>query len=366
MTLATLSPSALLTACGSRAASTVRWASAANDDAGGTGLVWADPSSGEAFRIATEFRGHGLAAHPQRPWEVTLFTRRPGQTCAVLDLREGRVVHAFDATDDRAFQGHGFYTADGSRLVTSEAHVETAEGWLGVRETAGYGLIDAMPTSGLGPHEILPMPDGDTVVVANGGLLTRPETGREVLNLDTMDSSLAYLSLSTGAVHEAHRVDVPKGSIRHLDVAASGLVAFGIQVQREPVDYDDVLPLGGWHRPGESPRLFDDGLDAVAAMDDYVGSVALDPESSIVGMTSPRGNVALFWNLESGAYMGLHELVDCSGIAAAGSRFMLSSSVGEVRVLEAADLTEVSGARRRFQDVHWDNHFAVIDMENAR
>ena len=294
-----------------------------------------------------------------------MFGRRPGTRSAVVDVVRGHVETTFTAAPGCAFQGHGFFTPDGRYLVTSEADTVTAAGKLGIRETDTYSLLGQVDTYGIGPHEIQLMPDDATVVIANGGLLTRPETGTQVLNLDTMDSSLTYIDLETGELLEQRRVPEPKASIRHLDVTHDGAVAFGVQLQREALDHERVVALTGIHRQGEEALLFEDGLDRVELMNDYVGSVAVSTGARVAGFTSPRGDVATFWQLDSGEYLGLHQLVDSSGLAESTDRghFVLSSSVGEVRTLRASDLTEVRSARRRFEDVRWDNHLVAVVVE---
>ncbi len=42
------------------------------------------------------------------------------------------------------------------------------------------------------------MPGGRRLVVANGGLRTHPDTGRETLNPDDMSPNLALIDLATG------------------------------------------------------------------------------------------------------------------------------------------------------------------------
>lgn len=336
----------------------VYWLSSQGSDEASYGIVSAREPFMEASVITTGFRGHDVAQDPTRPTEFVLFGRRPGTTSAVADVRTGQVRAMLRAKPGHAFQGHGFFTPDGRHLLASEADTFTGAGLLTVRETESYSLVRDIDTHGIGPHEVLLMPDETTVVVANGGLLTRPETGREVLNLDAMDSSLAYLDLESGALIEQRRVSDPKSSIRHLDVTAEGTVAFGVQVQREGLDHDDLVPLAGVHEPGREPVMFSERQDVIGLMNDYVGSVAVSTSTRTAGFTSPRGDIAVFWNLDSGDYLGLHELADCSGLAASpdGAHFFLSSSFGEVRTLQATDLVELASARRRFDDVRWDNH----------
>ncbi len=334
-------------------------ASAYGDDE--PGLVSFFPDSGRTVLIRTSFRGHDVASHPRRPTELVLFGRRPATESAVVDVESGRILRRLVSGPGCAFQGHGFFTPDGSWLVTSEAKLDSADGRLGIWRTDTYQRVDAFETAGVGPHEIALLPDHRTIVVANGGLLTRPETGSEVLNLDTMDSSLTYIDLSRGETVDQYRVAEPKASLRHLDVDIDGRVVFGAQIQRAALDHQRPLPLAGVHRRGEAPRMFALGMEVFAAMNDYVGSVALSSALDVAAFSSPRGDLCAFWRIDDGELVGYHRLVDGCGLSASldGQRFVLSSSTGEVRTL-GPDGREFVGDRRRLASVRWDNHLLVV------
>src|SRR3546814_16205164 len=75
------------------------------------------------------------------------------------------------------------------------------------------------------------LPDGHTLAVCNGGIRTHPDFPRAKLNLATMRPSLAYIDRHKGRlIAEARWPDDRHPlSIRHLDVAPDGTVAFGMQ-----------------------------------------------------------------------------------------------------------------------------------------
>src|SRR5438552_1061500 len=80
---------------------------------------------------------------------------------------------------------HGAFSADGSLLYATENDNLTGSGLIGIYDaTAGYRRLGEMSSRGIGPHDLALMPDGMTLAVANGGLRTLPESGREVLNPD--------------------------------------------------------------------------------------------------------------------------------------------------------------------------------------
>ena len=138
------------------------------------------------------------------------------------------------------------------------------------------------------------------------------------------------------------QVPEAKASIRHLDIAPDGTVAIAMQVQREAMKTDGLVPLGAIQKPGKSIQLLSEPERLIAGMNDYMGSVAINSESRIAGFTSPRGNLVGFWDIDSYDFKGYHQLHDVCGIAVSQDKkhFMISNSLGEVRELDGQNLKE--------------------------
>ena len=338
-----------------------RWISAQGDDEDAYGMVIAT-ADGRATTIESGFRGHGLAVDPADPDRVVMVGRRPGSYGIVVDVRRASVVHRFESVPERIFCGHGCFTADGSRFVTTEADVRTAEGTLGIRDSTTFELVAEVPTHGIGPHELAMMPDGETIVIGNGGILTRPETGGDKLNLDTMRSTLTYVDLASGAMLSEHLVPEAKASIRHLAVAEDGTIVAVMQVQRDVVEDSEPRPLIAVHRPGSELEVLEDGIELGTAMQDYAGGVAIDDRTRIAAVTSPRGSLVAFWNFDTGRLLGEVAFDDVSGVAVSPTQrhFILSGSGGQVRHVDIDSLRDVTEARVRFDGVRWDNHMLAV------
>ncbi|MEM7152186.1 MAG: DUF1513 domain-containing protein [Myxococcota bacterium] len=343
-----------------------RWVSAQGDSDETYGLVIAEPG-GSSTTVRSGFRGHAMAHHPSDGSRVVMFGRRPGQFGIVVDIDRARVVQRFECTPHRRFAGHGCFDADGTRLLTVEADIETGAGIVAVRDAATLEVVREIETHGIGPHEIVLMPDGRTLAVANGGILTRPETGADKLNLDTMRSTLVYLDLDSGQVLDEQGVLEPKASLRHLAVADDGTVVVVMQIQREALEDDEPRPLIAVHHPGQSLEPFTDGLELSTAMQDYAASVAVDDHARIAAVPSPRGNLVGFWHIDTGAWVGQHAFDDVSGVTVSAEHgcFVLSGSGGQVRLIDTETLAEATAARERFSDVRWDNHLLAISPLTA-
>ena len=121
------------------------------------------------------------------------------------------------------------------------------------------------------------MPDGATLVAANGGIRTHPDNDRAMLNLDTMQPSLAYLDLASGRLQDAFGLapDLHRLSIRHLAVNARR------RWSRVAMQYEgskrDRVPLVGVH-DGGAIRLLDAPPAIERRMRHYAGSIAFDQE----------------------------------------------------------------------------------------
>lgn len=316
-------------------------------------------ATGEALAVVPAgFRGHGSAVHPLHPELVVLCARRPGTSLLLVDLAAAAVVARVEAEAGTHFFGHGCFTPDGAWLYTTEADVAAGEGLVGVRDGRTLQLVEHLPSHGVGPHELRLLPDGETLVVANGGILTRPETGREKLNLDTMRSSLSYLDRRTGELLADHTLDEPKSSIRHLAVAQDGSVVVGVQAQREAMTGGTIVPLGARHRPGEPLEVLEGDEGVWRGFDDYVGSVAVNDRAGRLALTSPRGDRVGFWTLDSGRWEGSYEMRDVCGVTSTlgGRHFALSNSLGELRFLDAVTLVEDRARRIVSPGLRWDNH----------
>ena len=168
---------------------------------------------------------------------------------------DGRAPTWFNAKADRHFFGHGVFSADGKLLYTTENDYAHAQGIIGIRDaTDGYRQIGEFSARGMEPHDVQLLADGRTMVIANGGIKTHPDSGADELNLPDMKPSLVYVDLATGDLLEEQSLaaDLHQLSIRHLALAANDTVVFGCQY-RGPEE--NTPPLLGFHRRGEQPVI---------------------------------------------------------------------------------------------------------------
>lgn len=324
---------------------------AAREADGAYALFGLSADGADLFRVTLPERGHAAAAHPFAP-EAVAFARRPGRSALVLDCAEGRVLARLEPPPGRHFYGHGAFVANGAILCTTENEIDSGEGRIGLWSRGeGWRRMGEIASGGIGPHELRALPD-DTLVVANGGLRTHPDLGREVLNRDMMRSVLSYVSISGGVLEQVElRPELRANSIRHLAVAPDGTVAFAMQWQGDPAD---APPLLGLHRRGAAPRLCAPDLAERLAMKGYAGSVAFDGQGRRVAITSPKGGRVQLFDAE-GLFLRSHRRADICGLAPAPHGFLASDGLGALSALDAG-LRPLGVAAGRA----WDNHLIAL------
>jgi hypothetical protein len=203
------------------------------------GLIDVDAAQWRISRsLVLPTRAHGLAV--EGSGSVLALARRPGDWLLRWQPSTGKTQwHWIES--DRQFNGHVASSPQGDTLWTTETNLETAQGLLGVRERNSLKKIAEWSTQGMDPHALLVLPQSlgqipaGSLIVANGGIPTLPETGRVKRGLDRMDASLIALNPHTGAVLGQWHLADPFLSIRHLawDPVSRRL---GIALQAEHLD----------------------------------------------------------------------------------------------------------------------------------
>jgi uncharacterized protein len=189
--------------------------------------------------IALPARAHQLLALPNAQHgstQVLVLARRPGEYLLRMDPQNNKALQWLTMEDDRYLGGHAVLSREGRTFFTTETDGDSGQGLIAERELNTLKKLREFPSGGIGPHALLQEPSG-TLLVANGGILNLPETGRRKLNLGRMDSNLTRLDLQSGQVLAKYRLQDPFLSMRHLALAPDGTV--GVALQAEHSDLQD-------------------------------------------------------------------------------------------------------------------------------
>jgi hypothetical protein len=333
-----------------------RYLSAAADFAGRYAVVAVDEAGRIAFEVDLGARGHGLAVRPVGS-EAVCFARRPGPFALVFNTRSGQVVTEIAAAPSRHFSGHGVFAPDGSLLLATENDEPRHRGVMGIYDArAKYARLGEFPTFGIGPHDLALLPDGRTLVVANGGVDKRHDAtgGREHADIG---SDLTYLDWQSERLLERVTLapEFARLSIRHLTLTGAGDVAVALQDSADVPDLD--LPLGFLHRPGSAPRWLAPPDGGWARLRGYCGAAAVDRNAGMIALSAPRGNCVGLWDAR-GKAVAVFDIHDGCGLSAtdvAGELLVSSGSGGLFAVSRDDARPWPRGLNGEFR---FDNHLA--------
>ena len=313
------------------------------------------------FDLPLPGRGHSFAVRPGGRSAVH-FARRPGCFALVLDLARSVIERKFDTLPNRHFYGHGVFSHDGRLLYASENDFDGERGVIGVYDAArGYTRVGELPSHGIGPHEIALLSDGDTLVVANGGIATHPDLPRVKLNLPTMVPSLCHIDRQSGTLLRELRLDsaLYRLSIRHLAVGPADTVAVALQYEGPS---HHLVPLVGLQRNGGGLHLLQGPRAVLRAMKNYCGSVCFDPSGQAIAVSAPRGGLVTFWDVDAGHHLSSARVSDGCGVApgARPGEFLASSGRGGMVVIDTRSGATQPLAVDDLESALWDNHLVAV------
>ncbi|WP_137819925.1 DUF1513 domain-containing protein [Pseudomonas sp. 2FG] len=309
----------------------------------------------KVFATAVNERCHDVVPHPSLPLAV-FVGRRPSTESYLLDLRDGRLLQTLNSPAHRHFYGHGIFHQSGEWFYSSENDTaEPGRGVLGVYRLDGRRLLRSheLSSHGVGPHQLLWLPDGETLVVANGGIRTEADS-RVAMNLDAMESSLVLLKRD-GTLLSKEQLPERMNSVRHLAVAGDGTIVSGQQYQGAPGDHAPMLAI---KRPGQAFQPFPIADAQRQAMNQYSASLAIHSELRLLALTAPRGNRFMVWDLDSAQLRLDAPLPDCAGVGAVAAGFVVSSGQGRCRLYDCRGEHLVAQPLELPAGL-WDNHLRL-------
>lgn len=341
------------------AADATRFLSAADDTDGGHCLLGLNAAGEPTFCLPVPHRAHEAIALNDRL--AIYFARRPGRQCYVVDMRAGDLVATLEARAGEHFCGHGCISADGRQLFLTTYAYERRMGVVAVHETAPpFARLNGVDTHGLDPHQLALLPDQKTLVVANGGILTHPDSEREMLNLATMAPSLVYLDTASGHLLEQHTPPHHQISLRHLAVGPDGTVVIGAQDHAEGLEAHPH-PLVFQHRFGGELQPFTATAQDWRGMNQYIASIALSADGRLALSTTPRGNSVSLWDMAGNRLLRSFPVRDVAGAAWLGEDncFLVSNGVGQLVYLRLSPEPALELASRSAH-LRWDNHLIPV------
>lgn len=327
------------------------------------GVLSTHEGAGQALQVHATLevptRAHGLCVLPDG--SVLATARRPGDWLVRWRPGAGGEPQWLWQDGERSFNGHVLASTDGQRLYTTETDAETGASWVVVRDARTLATTAAWPTHGIDAHELVWDTWGNnggapTLIVANGGVPTAPETGRAKRDLGAMDSSLVRLDAHTGRLLGQWRLLDPRLSLRHLAWSPDGtLLGIALQAEHDDAAIKNAAPV---------LALFDgSALRGVAAPEPialrlcgYGGSMAATPTGWAV--SCPRAHGIATFSLQ-GDWQGLVPLPEVCPLAVRSGALWAGGLASSLQNAQAvAPLAHPHGAG--LQGARLDNHWVVL------
>ena len=305
------------------------------------------------FSIPSGIRIHSGAFHPRDSNTVVVFARRPGTQLLVVDAKNGQLLATKECPKDRHFYGHGCFSSDGVYLYTTENNYEKGGGIIGVWDGKNYARLGEMDSYGVGPHDMHLLSDGKTLVIASGGIRTHPDYQRRKLNLNSMQPALVYIDAQKGTLIQRIAIHDHSLSIRHLALTGDDKVLIAMQYQGLK---GDVVPLVGIQQGNAAIEMLQGPEDELRRMRQYTASICLHPQSGIIGVTCPRGNIVTFWQLNTLTWVKTLEIADAGGIALNQESTHFVITTGSGKVFQVNPVNFEPGLLSVDNSMGWDNH----------
>ncbi|MBN4075016.1 MAG: hypothetical protein COA71_07045 [SAR86 cluster bacterium] len=317
-------------------------------------------------------RAHAVTLNNKADIFVTV-ARRPGTSLLVGEVQSGGILQEVQAPGGRHFYGHGVFSADDNYFYTTENDYEDMQGDSGrigvwrISNTAAEAggeivleRVNEFASYGVGPHELLLMPDEETLVIANGGIRTHPDLERDKLNIESMQPSLTYIDRQSGTLLEQKRLpaEFHQASIRHIDINAQGQIALSMQFEGEPFVR---APLVASHQRGEAIQSMLAPEQVQSQMAQYVGSIRYDQSGRFLVASCPRANMLTFWDVETGEFIRQLRARDACGVCAYEDGFLYSAGTGQIRYYDLIQrsVTDFTMSDDFSRGLFWDNHLVV-------
>lgn len=320
--------------------------------AGGRHFVGVLRPNRQPSGVELPFRPHDVLVDPLHPGIAIAIARRPGDLIARVDLIQRHIITLFPVDGRRVTNGHAVFSDDGRYLLTNESDAVDGHGLVSIRVADSLEVVREFDSGGIGPHALMREPGG-TLLVANGGILTLPDSGRAKLNLQSMDPSLVRLDARDGSLLGQWRLPDPRLSIRHLAALPDGRVAIALQAL-----HDDEQ-----RRAGAPPlALFDGSALAPAAapgiaLGGYGGDVAWVPSARTgrIFVSCTDADLLAAWHAD-GSWDRATRLPRAGALGCWHERLIASGARGDVMMCDSDGMP----AAHRHEAAQWDNHLQLI------
>ena len=317
--------------------------------------IFLDANGKITNKIQLPHRAHA-ATYSKATEKAYFIARRPGQEIYVIDRFSEAIHSIITAPPNRHFYGHAAISPDGQFLLTTENNLENGEGTIGVRDLfRNNELVNEFPSNGIGPHELLFSTRPNTIVVANGGILTHPSQPRKKLNIDGMQPNISFLEWPTGKVINKYEPTHHQMSARHISQTNQGEVIIGFQFQgKSSIEVPQVAKVSAQ----SGMEYFQHPSVLGNQIKNYTASVSHNSAQNINLISCPKGDTLTIW--DNSKLISKLSNQDVAGVCQWQDESYISNGFGSVYRLEFVANKFQLTPLQKYTDIQWDNHLCAI------
>ena len=292
---------------------------------------------------------------------ILVNSRKPGASLLKYTLT-GELIAELKPLKDQHFEGHAIFTSDEKYLYVTASDFQQGKGKLLKLNSQDLSLIESYDSGGIGPHELV-WQAPNIIAIANTGVLTHPNSGRDILNLNNIHSNVALFNTQNQTIEYQWPVELAGLSARHLDRMDNGDLVIGCQYKKE----DQRPPCIAFASKGKILRFADSQNETLHwDMKGYTASIKSIPNSNQALISNPRGHLLTQWQnseLNNDAttptqLMHKQKIQYNKGIKISkmGEQAWVSQGAGELLSWDIKKQTLSSTAIKLKSNIWWGNH----------
>ncbi len=303
------------------------------------------------------------------PYEVHLATLFPDQKSILVNSRKpgasllkyslsGKIIAELKPLDNQHFEGHAIFSSDERYIYATASNYQQGQGKLLKLNSHDLSLVESYDSGGIGPHELV-WQSNNLIAIANTGVLTHPDSGRDILNIDNIQSNVISFNATNNTIEHEWVVPQLGLSARHLDRMDNGNLIIGCQYKKQ-----DQRPSCIVFAKKGRELVFADVQDEKLHWDmqGYTASIKSIPKSNQVLISNPRGHLLTQWqdntNTEAQQLIKQQKIKYNKGIKVAknGKQAWISQGDGKLLSWDLKSQTLDSTVIKLKSNVWWANH----------
>ena len=316
-------------------------------------------------RVALPSRGHDALALPNKPGHALIFARSPNRFAMEVDFVTGHIAHSFTSDNDTYFNGHGAVSADGKWLYTSENHLDSNEGFIVVRDTQSYRVVDRFPSGGISPHELLLLPDEKTLVIANSGIVTpsrssakNAKTEHQSLLAET-PSNLTYIDINNKDIVAQIAAPEYGQRIRHLDASEQGDVFIAMEYHGDNAHLPPLIYRHTLNDERKNGELKAAKFSANTLKRIQQKTASIKVLNNLLAVSCPQANCLTFFHTDSLELIEQEDYPGVAGLTTVNNLLVVSSREGKLRIYNNKVNLKYA-TEQNLASLYFDTHMTTI------